>query len=440
MASLTADARMPISALANVSVLVSGSPATTPTTTPTTDGPTIVPDPLVTTLAQLPIDSPSTASVATPTTESPTIVLNPFALTLTQQAVGYDDLDKDGYLSPGDRVHYRIDYSNPGLQDATGVALRNALDTAHVASVEAISGNGTEVDDPEAQIPTAVQWNTGTLPAGTSGFVTYDAVLRGDIVMVRADWAFPVQGPNHYYDDFGAPRYAGGYHTHTGNDIMCARGTPLVAVVSGVVTRANRVDQGLGGRTIWLRGDDGNSYYYAHLSMIQPGIDDGVRVAMGQVLGFAGNTGDAAGGPVHLHFSIHPGGGAAIDPYLVLKGAATVAQVAALSSTTTTTSSSTTTTTISATTTTTTPPVTDTTTTTTTPPVTDTTTTTTTPPVTDTTTTTSTPPVTDTTTTTTLPTDTPPRRRCRPIPPLRQRCRPIPPPRRRCRPTLRRQR
>ena len=345
MASLTADAQMPISALATVSVLLSGSPGATPTTTPTIDGPTIVQDPLVTTLAQLPIGSPSTDSVMTFAAESPMIVLSPFALTLSQRAVGYADLDKDGYLSPGDRIHYRIDYGNPGVVDATGAAIRNVLDTAHVASVEAISGSGTEIDDPDAQIPTSVEWNIGALPAGTSGFLTYDVVLRDDIVMVRADWAFPVQGPNHYYDDFGDPRYAGGYHTHTGNDILCARGTPLVAVVSGVVTRANRVDQGLGGRTVWLRGDDGNSYYYAHLSMLQPGVDDGVRVVMGQVLGFAGNTGDAAGGPFHLHFAIHPDGGAAVDPYLVLKGDATVAEVAALSLTTTTTSSSTTTTT-----------------------------------------------------------------------------------------------
>ncbi len=324
-------------------------------------------------------------------------------MTLSEQAVAYDDLDLNGSLSLGDRVHYRVEYGNPGAMDATGVALRSDLDTAHAASIQAISDAGKRVDDPAAEIPTSIRWDIGTIAAGTSGFVTYDVILRDDPVMVRDGWAFPVQGPNSYGDSFGDPRYAGGYHPHTGADIMCDRGIPLVAVVDGVIASANRRDTGLGGVTVWLSGDDGNSYYYAHLSLIQSGIDDGVRVVAGQVIGFAGNTGDAAGGPVHLHFSIHPGGGPAIDPYLVLKGLATVDQVPVidLGTTTTTLPPDTTTTTV---------PVIDTTTTlppdttTTTVPVIDTTTTTVPP---DTTTTTV--PVIDTTTTTCLPTPRPPR-------------------------------
>ena len=119
---------------------------------------------------------------------------------------------------------------------------------------------------------------------------------------VSADWIFPVQGPHSFTDSFGAPRYAGGFHLHQGCDIMCAYGTPVVAVVSGVVTTAHRVDSGLGGIWVWLVGDDGNSYYYAHLSSIDVNIHAGTRVTAGQVLGYAGNTGDAKGGAVHLHF------------------------------------------------------------------------------------------------------------------------------------------
>jgi septal ring factor EnvC (AmiA/AmiB activator) len=129
-------------------------------------------------------------------------------------------------------------------------------------------------------------------------------------------WVFPVQGPNSFVDSFGAPRSGG--RTHQGCDIMTARGTPCVAVVSGTISSTNPTDSGLGGITIHLRGSDGNTYYYAHLSAIADGIHAGVHVDMGQVIGYAGNTGNASGGAVHLHFEIRPGGGAAIDPYPTL--------------------------------------------------------------------------------------------------------------------------
>jgi len=414
-AVLAADHRSPLSASVVIYVAPAGSPATTSTTTSTTESLNVV-DLAALAFAPQATGAPST----TTTTMAPTVAeiqaiqiptavsTDPSALTLSGQALGYDDLNADGDLSVGDRVHYRIDYGNPGREDVTGITLRDELDTAHVASVEAIMGGGTTVAEPVAGIATlAVQWNIGALAAGMSSFVTYDVVLRGDPVMVRDGWAFPVQGPNHYYDDFGAPRYAGGYHPHAGNDILCARDTALVAVVNGIISDTNLTDTGLGGITVRLWGDDGNSYYYAHLSGIQEAIAPGVRVACGQVIGFAGTTGDAAGGPAHLHFGIRPGGGSAIDPYLVLKGVATVDEVPVVdlgTTTTTTPPADTTTTTIDPTTTATTLPPTDTTTTTTL--ATDTTTTTTQPPATDSTTTTQ-PPVTDSTTTTQPPvTDT----------------------------------
>lgn len=134
--------------------------------------------------------------------------------------------------------------------------------------------------------------------------------------VVKGDWCFPVDGPNSFIDTWGAPRSGG--RTHKGTDIMCARGTPLLAVVSGTIWHTTPTDVGAGGIGLWLAGDDGNYYYYCHLDSIAQGIRPGVRVTIGQVVGYAGNTGNAAGGAVHLHFEIHPGNGPAINPYPIL--------------------------------------------------------------------------------------------------------------------------
>jgi hypothetical protein len=62
----------------------------------------------------------------------------------------------------------------------------------------------------------------------------------------------------------------------------------------------------LGGNRLWLRDLQGNEFYYAHLSAYSPSARDGAHVHAGDVIGFVGNTGDAATTPTHLHFEIHP--------------------------------------------------------------------------------------------------------------------------------------
>lgn len=123
------------------------------------------------------------------------------------------------------------------------------------------------------------------------------------------DWICPVQGPHAFSNDYGAPR--GGGSSHMGNDILAARGTPVVANVGGVVTQRNGAVSGL---AYFLAGDDGNRYFGAHLDS----FGASGRVAAGAVIGTVGNTGDASGGPPHLHFEIHPGGSGYTNPYSTL--------------------------------------------------------------------------------------------------------------------------
>lgn len=129
-------------------------------------------------------------------------------------------------------------------------------------------------------------------------------------VVVTGSWLCPVQGPRAFSNDWGQPRSGG--RDHLGNDILAPRGTPVVANVSGSL-RPHR--SSMGGLAYYLRGDDGVTYYGAHLDSLSSAAG---RVSMGAALGTVGNSGNAAGGPTHLHFEMAPGGGAAVNPYSTL--------------------------------------------------------------------------------------------------------------------------
>ena len=122
---------------------------------------------------------------------------------------------------------------------------------------------------------------------------------------------------------FGEPR-DGGVRLHAGVDILAPKLTPVVAVRSGTVSTVRNAP----GDCCWVavRHDDGWLSMYVHLNNdsagtndgqgvgIRPGLSEGDRVEQGELLGWIGNSGNAEGGPPHIHFELRTPWGEPIDP------------------------------------------------------------------------------------------------------------------------------
>ncbi|HSQ36624.1 MAG TPA: M23 family metallopeptidase [Acidimicrobiia bacterium] len=122
----------------------------------------------------------------------------------------------------------------------------------------------------------------------------------------------PVDGAYTFRDSWGEARPGG--RGHTGVDMMSPNGTPLVAIENGVIV--NPGWHYAGGIGLYVKGDSGDSWYYAHLSAYASGIGAGTRVAAGQLIGYVGETGNAAG--PHLHLAHILPSGQYINPYPVV--------------------------------------------------------------------------------------------------------------------------
>ncbi len=107
-----------------------------------------------------------------------------------------------------------------------------------------------------------------------------------------------------------------GDRLHEGQDIFAAKDTPIYSATVGYILRVGEND--LGGHTVSVVGAGGRTYYYAHLDSYAPKIAEGNYVDTETVLGYVGTTGNAKGGPPHLHFGVYTREGA-IDPLPLLK-------------------------------------------------------------------------------------------------------------------------
>ena len=150
--------------------------------------------------------------------------------------------------------------------------------------------------DPEPQAP-------GTQPGKPPPVVQNPPPeVRPELTPDR--YVFPVYGPSSFIDDFAASRAITGWHH--GNDIFAPAGAPILAIADGTLFLVGWND--VGGNRLWLRDDQGNEFYFAHMSAFSPLAFEGSRVEAGDVIGFVGTSGDAVGTPPHLHFEVHPAG------------------------------------------------------------------------------------------------------------------------------------
>ncbi len=189
-----------------------------------------------------------------------------------------------------------------------GVTL-DALLAANGATASTTLFAGSTICLPDGATPTTPAPPT-TVPAAPPTTVPAAPPASGGLA------AFPVQGPCTFTDTWGAPR--GGGRVHEGVDLIAPVGRYVYAVQPGTLTRQNHDRPGsLSGNAWWLTAADGTYYFYAHLSAFAPDLRVGSKVQAGQIIGFVGRTGNA--GVAHLHFEVHPRGGAAVNPTPIVR-------------------------------------------------------------------------------------------------------------------------
>lgn len=116
----------------------------------------------------------------------------------------------------------------------------------------------------------------------------------------------PVEGVSvaHVADTWGAARSEG--RVHEGVDIFAPAGTRIYSATPGYIYRIGT--NPYGGKVMTIVGGGGVRYYYAHLSAYAQDLAEGQHVTPKTLLGYVGNSGNAAGTPPHLHLGVYGGG------------------------------------------------------------------------------------------------------------------------------------
>ncbi|HUP49342.1 MAG TPA: M23 family metallopeptidase [Thermoanaerobaculia bacterium] len=168
----------------------------------------------------------------------------------------------------------------------------------------------------ERPLPAASVVAGGAAPESVAPPAVRDAGLLIPVAGLRAEDLRP---------DFNDRR--GGGRTHQAIDIRAPRGTPVLAVADGTIRKL--FTSKAGGLTIYhFDAAEEICYYYAHLQGYAAGVQEGMEVKRGDVIGYVGTSGNAPPNAPHLHFAVTRlpptkewWKGEAVDPYPLLTGA-----------------------------------------------------------------------------------------------------------------------
>jgi murein DD-endopeptidase MepM/ murein hydrolase activator NlpD len=214
---------------------------------------------------------------------------------------------------------------SPGVAEAPAPAAPNVTSANTLPNTEVDQSRArTEPTTPALPTPPPLSPNpdltSPTLPHTVEGQVPGDAAplhakgLGLPIINLKAA---------DIHDTFADAR-GGGERRHEATDIMAPRGTPVVAVDTGIVVKL--FTSVPGGLTIYqFDPSQKYAYYYAHLDRYAEGLKEGMLVKKGDRIGYVGTTGNAAPDAPHLHFAIFQLGpekrwweGQPINPYPLL--------------------------------------------------------------------------------------------------------------------------
>ena len=203
----------------------------------------------------------------------------------------------DGVVGPGSEFVFR----GKGFKAGEGLIIKVTPGTKPASTGASVNGRGMSVTG-KITLPLAPEEYSSSSDAnGTFALPMSISEVGGDTLTATGSKIFPVQGPFTFGGEgskFGVARTG---HSHQGQDLAAAEGTPVVSPIAGTVYHVAYQAKGAGYYVV-VAGVDGRHYVFMHLQAGSTVVAKSATVAAGQRLANVGNTGGSDG--PHLHFEI----------------------------------------------------------------------------------------------------------------------------------------